>query len=764
MKSSTKYSVHFFIAGLFLFCFTTVYAQQQAFALIPYPTKLVAGKGSFVVSPATTIYVPASSAFSNESKLLAALFSNSFGKPLKEVKTTTTKQIKLQYDASVPATEGYRISVTPQEVVLSAKAPAGMFRAVQTIRQLLPSSIERPAPGSSLQIPAVKIEDEPSFGWRGVHLDVSRHFFSIDYLEKLIDLMALYKLNKFHFHLTDDQGWRVEIKKYRKLTAEGAWRTFNNQDSVCMERSKENPDFIIDPKHIIQKDSKQLYGGFYTQQQLKDLVAFAAARHVEIIPEIDMPGHMMAAINSYNYLSCDSSSTFGKFFSTPICPCQPATIQFTKDIFTEIMDIFPSQYIHIGGDEVDRTYWEKSDACKALMQQEGLKTSAELQAWFIKQMESFFHANGKKLIGWDEILEGGISPTATIMYWRTWVPNAPFEAIKNGNNVIMTPGSPMYFNELPDKNSLPAVYHYEIIPKNLAASDAKKIIGAQANLWTEYIPTEQRADYLYMPRLTALAEILWSNKQDYQSYLNRLNIHYKRLDQLNVSYRLPDLELLNEYAFTASTALSVRKLLDNLIIRYTLDGSVPTAHSKELKKSLPILQSQNVRLAAFTKSGRRGDVQDVAFKKQSWAKGQKVPKTGEGLRAGWHKRSFDSTTLITGVPDNTFTVAGIEVPEKARAESFTLQYRGYIEVPEQGIYTFYLTSDDASVLKVAGRTVIHNDGMHAPKEKNGQVALQKGLHAFALDFIEGGGGFTLKLQYSLNGSQPAAIPPGWLKH
>lgn len=576
--------------------------------------------------------------------------------------------------------------------------------------------------------------------------------------------MALYKLNKFHLHLTDDQGWRIEIKKYPKLTEEGAWRSFNNQDSTCMKLAKENPDFIIDPKHIIRKNGKEVYGGFYTQKQMKELIAHAAERHIEIIPEIDMPGHMMAAINSYNYLSCDSTSVFGKLFSTPICPCRPATIEFVKDVLSEIMDIFPSEYIHIGGDEVDRSFWEQSNDCKVLMQREGLKSSAELQAWFIREMEKFSNSKGKKLIGWDEILDGGISKTATIMYWRTWVPNAAVEAAKNGNKVIMSPVSPMYFSEPPDKNSLSAVYHYEIVPKNLAVPEAKNIIGAQGNLWTEYVTTEQRADYLYMPRMSALAEILWTNKRDFKSYTTRLSSHYKRLDNLNINYRIPDLPVLNNYVFNDATILSVTKPMDDLILRYTMDGTIPTANSNELIKGLPITQSQLVRLAAFTKSGKRGDVYDLYFKKQNLAKAENISVSGSGLICKWYKRSFDSTTFISGNPDNQFTVQSFIVPEQAKAGSFSLQFRGYIDVPEKGIYSFYLTSDDASVLKIAGREVVNNDGMHSAKEKSGQTALEKGLHSIALDFIEGGGGFTLKLQYSFNGSELKDVPASWLKH
>jgi|GEM_PF-22297 len=754
----TRIKRYYLLIGL-LCIFHTIQAQQDNYSLIPYPTQLIQGNGSYSIHPSTVIAITEHSPFTKEAGLLAELFTNCFGKPL-PVKTTTGN-ITLTYDASIEK-DGYQVNISAKGVTLSAGTAAGMFMAVQTIRQLLPSAIEK-ANGSTVKnvsLPCLEIKDHPAFAWRGIHIDVSRHFFSLSYLEKLVDLMALYKLNKLHLHLTDDQGWRIEIKKYPKLTAEGAWREFNNQDSACLKYAKDNPDFAIDPSHIIHKDGKQLYGGFYTQQQMKAFVAYAASRHIDIIPEVDMPGHMMAAINSYTWLSCDSTSYFGKLFSKPICPCSEATMQFAKDIYSEIMDVFPSEYIHIGGDEVDRTWWAQSATCKAMMEEKGMKTTAELQAWFIREMEQFFISKGRKLIGWDEILEGGVSKSAAIMYWRTWVPKAPQEAAQHGNKVIMSPGNPLYFSETPDKNSLPAVYNYEIIPKGLSTTETKNIIGAQGNLWSEYIPTEQRADYLYMPRMMALAEITWSGKKEYSSFLNRLNAQYKRLDVLKVSYRLPDLDLLDNYAFTNTLTLPVKKPIASMIIRYTLDGTTPNTHSTELKNNLVMAQSGLVRIAAF-KGGRRGDVYNIQVNKQELAKPETVANTKPGLQCTWYKKAFDSTVLIGGTPNGTFTVSSITVPKEAEAPSFSLQYRGYINVPEPGIYTFFLTSDDASRLKIADREVVNNDGMHAAKEKNGQVALEKGLHKFSLDFIEGGGGYSLQLQYSKDGSTPMEIPAAW---
>ncbi len=742
-------------------------ADKSAFSLIPYPASIVPGKGFFSITPATVIVEPPGKYFNNESSILNELFTNSFGAPLHRKEKAAGKSIRLVFDASITDPGGYHLRITSQEVTLSAKSPAGMFMAIQTLRQLLPPSVESSNSNKQtiLLLPALTIRDAPVFAWRGMHLDVSRHFFPVAYLKKFIDLMALYKLNKFHLHLTDDQGWRIEIKKYPKLTEEGAWRSFNNQDSSCMERAKDNPDFVIDPAHIVQRDGKTMYGGFYTQEEMKDIVAYATARHIDVIPEIDMPGHMMAAINSYKYLSCDGKSAFGELFSIPMCPCLPSTFQFAKDVFTEIMDIFPGKYIHIGGDEVDRIFWEKSEACQALMAKEGMKSTAELQSYFIRTMERFFNDHGRTLIGWDEILEGGISKTAAITYWRIWVPKAPIDAVKNGNKVVMASLNPLYFSQQPDKNSLHNVYGYNPLPEGLTTSEAKNIMGAQGNLWTEQVPSEKRADYLLMPAMTALAEVLWTRKKNYRSYLKRLNNHYTRLDRLQVNYRLPDLPVLENYAFSDKTTLRIDRPLNNLVIRYTTDSTVPNTQSNLLAGALQIDQPQHLRLAAFKTDGTRGDIYGVNFKKESYAEPVAVSATKEGLMCSWYKTAFKGAAYIpTDKPDGITAVPNVVVPKDAEAPVFALRYKGYINVPEEGVYTFYLTSDDGAVLRIANREVVNNDGMHAPREKNGQVVLKKGLHPITIDFVEGGGGYTLKLQYSKEGNEPKNIPDNWFRN
>ena len=756
------------LSALLLFCSMPIIKAQEAaakFSLIPYPTSLQAGKGSFILQPGTTI-VTESAVFKQEAEQLNLLLKQYFGKPVKVSATKNAMAITMRYSAAITAEEGYALTIEPKGIIILAKEPAGMFRAVETIRQLLPADEHPGKFATKIALPTVQIRDQPVYAWRGLHLDVSRHFFSLEYLRRFIDRMALYKFNKFHLHLTDDQGWRIEIKKYPKLTAEGAWREFNNQDSACIVKSKENPDFAIDPKHIVVKNGKKMYGGFYTQEQMKGIVAYAAAKHIDIIPEVDMPGHMMAAINSYPFLTCNGENKWGKLFTTPICPCNEATFEFAQNIFTEIMEIFPSKYIHVGGDEVDRSSWEKSDECKAFMLKNNIRTTAELQSYFINRMEKFFNSKNRKLIGWDEILEDGVSSTAMVMYWRSWVADAPVKAAKNGNQVIMSPGNPLYFDNEPDQNSLANVYAFSPIPTGLTAAEAKGIVGAQANTWTERIPTEARADYMIFPRMTALAERLWSDTHDYTSYMARLIQHFPRLDALKVSYRLPDIAgMAEQNVFTDYAVLNPQKPLKNITLRYTTDGSVPNMNAIVLDKPLTINKASYVRLAAFTASGRRGDIYNLHYKQQDMAAPiVNVMAAKPGLLCDYYPGSYKSSKLMAGKPEAVYTVNEVVVPAEAKAPSFGLKYHGYLDIPADGIYSFFFTCDDGGILTIAGNETVNNDGWHGPFEKSGQAALRKGLQPIAMDFVEGGGGFTLKLKYSVNGSAPVEVPSDWLKN
>ena len=754
---------------IFFICLSrfSVKAQSEAvsdrYPVIPYPAHLIPENGDFIVNQKTSIVVQNES-FRRDAIALKQLVKEIGGITLQESKTENSNCIVFKKDNSIASGEGYHLLVTPLKIILSASAPAGLFWGIETIRQLLPVS------GSAikeLKIPAVEINDQPAYGWRGMHLDVSRHFFSVDYLKKFIDRMALYKLNRLHLHLTDDQGWRIQIKKYPQLTEKGAWRTFDGNDSACMKLAKENPDFDIDSFHIIHRDGKTLYGGFYTQNQMRDIIRYAAARHIEIIPELDMPGHMMAAIKIFPWLSCTGQPGHGELFSVPLCPCKETTFQFAENVYKEIFALFPSKYVHIGGDEVDKTTWENSSECENIMQKENIKNVNELQSYFNRRMEKFFHKNGKQMIAWDDVLEGGVDSNLIIMYWRGWVPKAPIEAANNGNKVIMAPGNPLYFDQFPDKSSLYNVYHFDPIPKGLNASASRNIIGIQACVWTERIPSEKRADFMTMPRMTAMAEVAWTDSsRNYNSYLDRLKKQYHRWDKMQIHYRVPDLTgFADNNVFIDSSILNVQKPLQNLIIHYTTDGALPTQQSPILPEHFIVDRSETIKLAAYTPGGNRGDIYSLKYAKETYAPALSVTeKLQNGLKCIYYKGSFNDTKNMTSVaPAQTFKVNNIEVPSEVNAPAFGLQYRGYIDVPETGIYSFYLTSDDGSMLSIDGKTVADNDGLHSAIERSGEMALEKGLHLFSLDFIEGGGGYTLRLSYGSQNAPPQEIPSSVFK-
>ena len=751
-----------FLLSVPLLLLVTVASSAQD--IIPYPQRIDTGRGSFIVSGRTALRV--APGFQREAGVLRDLLQRAVG----SAQQTSGPFIQIDDDPAISTAEGYRLTITPEKVVLKAHDGAGIIHGIETIRQLLPPAAEKGKVGSTIVLPALEIEDYPRYAWRGMHLDVSRHFFSIGYLHRFIDRMALYKMNKLHLHLTDDQGWRVEIKRYPLLTREGAWRVFNNQDSICMAKAVDDPDFVIDSSHIIVRDGRRLYGGFYTQRQLRELVAYAAARHIDIIPEIDMPGHMMAAINNYPFLTCNGENKWGELFTKPICPCNESTFEFAENVYSEIMDVFPSKYIHIGGDEVDRSDWAKSPACRALMEKEGIKDLPGLESYFIGRMEKFFASRGRTLIGWDEIIEGPISKEAIVMYWRTWVRQAPYRAAANGNRIVMAPGEPLYFNRPADQYDLYNIYRFNPIPAGIDSGRAGLFLGAQACLWSEQLPSEQRTDYMSMPRMTALSEALWTGKPDhYESYSRRLAGHFSRMDGLGIHYRIPDIPgLLNDYAFVTADTLPIETPIQNTVLRYTMDGLRPTLRSPVLPHPLIVDHDALIRIEDFSASGSHGDVYDLRFHRQAMAPAltDKLPASlATGLSCVYYKAAFKKTAAMTGRrPDSLFTYSGPDVPSTIKAPSFGLIYKGYIDIPEDGVYTFYLTCDDGGVLRVGDSVVVDNDGNHPAIERSAQTVLQKGWHPFRLDFIEGGGGFTLRLRYSMGGSRPEAIPASWFRH
>ena len=526
-------------------CITSLAAQTgDAISVIPKPVKMELKAESFTVTNETIIVVENGDAESvRVAHMMAERFKAASGLSIKvsETKTPSSQKnvialIKANSDSHI-GKEGYQLSVSSGKVVINAINGAGFFYGMQTIFQLLPPEIygNSPATGIAWKIPGVEIVDQPRFTWRGMHLDVARHFMSVDFIKKYIDNMAMHKLNVFHWHLTEDQGWRLEIKKYPKLTEVGAWR----KESLI--------GHVKDKPHKF--DGKR-YGGFYTQAQAKEIVAYAKERFITVVPEIEMPGHAKAAIASYPELGVTGQpvevATYWGVFPD-IFNVEESTFAFLEDVLTEVMEIFPSEYIHIGGDEAIKDQWKASDKIQKKIKELGLKDEHELQSYFIKRMEKFINSKGRKIIGWDEILEGGLAPNATVMSWQGI--EGGIAAAQANHDVIMTPIQSLYFWWYQGEKkteplaaggfiSLEKVYRYEPIPSVLTPEQSKHILGAQGCAWTEYMEDEKKVEYMVFPRISALSEIVWTPKENksWDEFKSRMAKQFKRYDQRGINY------------------------------------------------------------------------------------------------------------------------------------------------------------------------------------------------------------------------------------
>lgn len=504
-------------------------------SIVPIPTSVTPGTGSFVLGPSTAIRVAEST--DTEAKRVADLWATPFRTAAAlPLPIAEQGQIVVSVDTSAEP-ESYRLDVTEDEITVVGGDHAGLFYGLQTLSQLMPAASETGGTaGGTIEITAVSIEDAPRFEYRGMHLDVARHFYGPDFVKHYLDLLARYKINRFHWHLTEDQGWRIQIDAYPRLTEVGAYR---NQTQIGHGSEEFNGD-------------GQRYGGFYTKDEIRDIVAYAEDRFITVIPEIEMPGHAQAALAAYPEYACtegpfDVAMTWG-VFEDIYCPYEE-TFTFLETVLGEVIELFPGEYIHVGGDEAPKTRWEESEYVRLLMQREGLKEVEEVQGWFIARIGRFLSANGKRLIGWDEILEGGIPPDATVMSWRGVL--GGIEASRRGHEVVMTPYSHLYLDYYQSQDQegepfaiggflpLDTVYSYEPVPEQLRAGDAARIIGAQANVWTEYMKTPDHVEYMLLPRMLALSEVVWGTKEnrDFDGFVERLPWHFARFDALGVNYR-----------------------------------------------------------------------------------------------------------------------------------------------------------------------------------------------------------------------------------
>lgn len=579
--------------------------KAETIALIPQPVSMTTGTETFTIPSNITI------AFDSPSLEAAANFigetlNERIGTEFTTTNNTENATITIELWQNAPKPEAYKLEIDDDKIEIEVADHSGAIYALQTILQLLPEEVFANS-HQNYALPEVEITDYPRFKWRGMHLDCSRHFFTADEIKKYIDYIAMHKLNIFHWHFTDDQGWRMESKKYPLLTEKSAWR---------VDRTKEN---WSDTKPIDRsKGEEATYGGFYTQEQIKDIVAYAKERGVTVIPEVEMPGHTSEVFAAYPELSCLGKLqevTPGGYYPADMATCFCAgnedVFTFLENILVETSELFPdAPYIHIGGDEVDKKFWENCPKCKARMKKEGLKDTHELQSYFIKRIEKFVNEKiGKPIIGWDEILEGGLAPNATVMSWQGV--RGGITAAKAGHDVVMTPNSHLYFDYYqnnPEEEpqaiggylTTKMVYSYEPIAESFTKEEAKHVLGAQANVWTEFIQDFSHVEYMSLPRMSALAEIVWSPKEskNWDNFSKRLATHNNRLGAMGANYHKGCTQIDFETTYHKESKTFLVTMISEMYgmsIRYTVDGTTPTLESSVYTQPIAITSTTTIK-------------------------------------------------------------------------------------------------------------------------------------------------------------------------
>lgn len=610
------------LAGLLMTACSNQPTTVANYEVVPMPLEInTTQQASFLLKSGVTVYYPVGNEkMQRNAEFLASYVKAQTGIELQVQAGEGGKGgIVLQLGLANDNPEAYQLKVDASQVVISSPSEAGVFYGIQTLRKAVDV-----AEGSNVELPAVEIKDQPRFGYRGMMLDVGRHFFSMDEIKTYIDMMALHNINRFHWHLSEDQGWRIEIKKYPKLTEIGSMR----KETVI--------------GHNSGKYDGKPYGGFYTQEQAKEIVAYAAERYITVIPEIDLPGHMQAALAAYPELGCTGGPyevwTQWGVSDNVLCAGNDQTIQFIKDVLAEIVEIFPSEYIHVGGDECPKVKWSTCPKCQARIKALGLKSDNKhtkeerLQSYVIHEAEEFLNSKGRKMIGWDETLEGGLAPNATVMSWRGEA--GGIEAAKQHHDVVMTPNTYLYFDYYQSKDTetepmaiggylpIERVYSYEPMPKSLSPEEQKYIVGVQANLWTEYIPDFKQVQYMVLPRMAALSESQWCapEKKNYEAFLQRVsrlvNIYAK--NGWNYATHIFDVMLDLKPNTETGTLDAVARTIDNAPIYYTLDGSEPTTASEKYTDVIKIDKPCTLRTVAIRPSGSSKITKDeISFSKSS---------------------------------------------------------------------------------------------------------------------------------------------------
>ncbi len=729
--------------------------------MVPLPNQVQMLDGTFELNDKTSLY--ANGAHTEQvARYLRKKISQSTGFALPSTGKPAGNTIILQIDSTeTSGEEGYSLKVTPDRVVIKSVSPRGLFYGVQTLLQLLPPEVESPSKVENInwEIPAVKIVDQPRFKWRGMHLDVCRHFFPVDFIKKQLDLMAMYKLNTFHWHLTEDQGWRIEIKKYPELTRTGAYRI----------------------------DEGKRYGGYYTQDEIKEIVDYAAERFINVVPEIEMPGHSLAALASYPELSCTGGPfkvrNYWGVEPNIYCAGNDKVFEFLEDVIEEVVDLFPYRYFHIGGDEAPKTKWEQCPKCQQRIKEEGLKDEHELQSYFIKRVEKILLKHGRQLVGWDEILEGGLAPSATVMSWRG--EKGGIEAAAQGHDVVMTPGNWVYLDHYQGSPKVEPVaiggytllkesYEYEPVPAELPPGKQKHILGTQGNVWTEYMYTPPRAEYSIYPRIIALAEVNWTQPahKNFDDFLKRMNNQFVRLDLHDVNYHIPLPEgPENTYAFTNEAELAFGTTRP-VTMYYTLDGSEPGPESPVYNQPLTLDRSATLKIRTALPTGKMSMVRNIRVLKQQPLEPVEIENKTPGLNMSVAEGEIYSTADLNSLKN--WKEYDLKDAKQFR-KMFDLKHpsaaimTGWFYAPQDGIYRFSTEMDE---FHIGGKLLISNDGEVKKFSRNdASVALKKGYYPVKIIFINNivGGwpsiwnGFALR--YKIRGTRDyVKLHPGDFVH
>ncbi|MFH1198426.1 MAG: family 20 glycosylhydrolase [bacterium] len=722
------------IRNIFLFLFLVIsivgISAQSRTNIIPKPVSVIEHQGFFEIKDqmASINMSKEAAAKPAEDFLIERIVtSTGFTVNIRETDDFDTENFILfkNTNDSQLGEEGYTLLVEPGKIVITANAAPGFLYAAQTLIQLLPPEVYLFLPEKKVEwkIPCVEITDYPRYQYRGMHLDVSRHFFPAEFVKKYIDILASYKFNRFHWHLTDDNGWRIEIEKYPLLQEISAWRV-DREHQPWTEWS------------LIKEGEKATYGGYYSKEEVREIIQYAKDRCITIIPEIEMPAHSVEVLAAYPELSC----TGGPFNVLPgsywpnvdiLCAGNESTFTFLENVLTEVLELFPSEYIHIGGDEADKTRWEACPKCQKRIKDEGLKDEKELQSYFIKRIEKFVKSKGKKIIGWDEILEGGLPPDATVMSWRGM--QGGIDAATQGYDVIMTPVSHCYFDyyqadpEFQPKaiggfTSLKKVYLFEPTPSELTEQQAKHILGAQANLWSEFIPTGSHAEYMVLPRMIALSEVNWSRKdsRDWIDFRTRLEEHFKKLSARGINYSTGSYKVNVKTTFE-NESKSMKVELDteqvNPEIHYTLDGSLPEVGSPVYKEPIILTGTTKVKAGIFVDGKLKEKYSTVDFIAHSGLGGKvnceiqynpEYPAKGannliDGLRGS--DRFNDGFWQGYAYNDLSCTIAFDESTEvESLSAGFFQNYDSWIFLPE---FVEYFVSEDGLEYQLVGK--VEND-------------------------------------------------------